>query len=207
MAPPGAPDSLPDRRRRGPRSSSADPRRLRPLIGRDDLAALTGARHAGRANLSSTIDHRRPSVSPRRPAGLSRSVDRHEDRMAHLAADRLGQMALAAHVLDKDHFAGADLPRLTVARGDLHATVQVDDVLPARRRMPTQVILATGLAENDARGRQALRQLAAVAFLDPLDFDIAPMGFAGVVNVNVMDSHCLTLPLRSARKSNAAFGC
>ena len=124
----------------------------------DDLAASAGARDAGRANLSRTIDHRRPPVSPFRAAGLIRALfDRHENRMPHLAADRLRQMALAADVLDEDDLAGADLPSLAVAGGDLHAAVQIDDVLAARRRMPGQIVIPRRLAENDAGGRQAAR--------------------------------------------------
>ena len=40
-------------------------------LGPDDLAASAGARDVGRANLSRTIHHRRPSVSSRRTAGLT----------------------------------------------------------------------------------------------------------------------------------------
>src|SRR5262245_45002964 len=67
-------------------------------------------------------------------------LDGHEDRMAHLAFDRLGEMALAGRVLDQQHLAGADDARLAVARLDRHAAVEVDDVLPARRGMPFVVV-------------------------------------------------------------------
>src|SRR5258708_22697786 len=95
--------------------------------------------------------------------------DRHEDAMADLALDRLRQMPLAGGVFDQDYFAGADHPRLAVARGDLHPGIEVDDVLPARRRVPVEVIIGLDFAEDDARGRQPPRPLAGSAFLDPLD--------------------------------------
>src|SRR5262249_49303181 len=78
--------------------------------------------------------------------------------MAHLARDRLRQMPLAVRILDQDHLAGADGPRFAVARGDAHAGVEVDDVLPPRRRMPIEVVVASSLAKDDARRRQAARQ-------------------------------------------------
>src|SRR4051794_30145838 len=66
------------------------------------------------------------------PAAVS--VDRHEDRVPHLATDRLRQVALAAYVLDQDYLAGADLPHFLIARRNPHAGIEVDDVLPSRRR-------------------------------------------------------------------------
>src|ERR1700752_1980153 len=122
-------------------------------------------------------------------------LDRDEDRMPHLAADRFRQVALAADILDQDYLAGADLARFAVTRGDLHTTVEIDDVLPPWRRVPAQVVVAAGLAEDDAGRGQALGQLAAVAFLPPLHFDIAPMGLAGVVDIDVVNAHCLVPPL------------
>src|ERR1700761_668774 len=101
-------------------------------------------------------------------------------------------MALAADILDQDDLTGADLACLAVACGDLHPGVEVDDVLPARRRMPIQVIAAGGFAENDPGGGQPGGQLAAVAFLDPFDLDVAPMGLAGIIDVDVVNAHgCL----------------
>src|SRR5690242_13555058 len=77
-------------------------------------------------------------------------LDGHEDRMAHLAADRLGEMALAVRVLDQEHLARADDALLAVGRRDLDGAVEVDDVLPARRGMPGIVVGAGGFAEDDA---------------------------------------------------------
>src|SRR5216684_2478945 len=102
----------------------------------------------------------------------------HEDAVADLAFDRLREMPLARGVLDEDHFAGADDPRFAVARGDLDAGIEVDDVLPARRRVPVEVIGRLDLAEDDAGRRQPLRQLAATALLDPFDLDVAEMRLA-----------------------------
>ena len=83
-------------------------------------------------------EHALLHVDDHQGARHGRLLDRHEDRMAHLAFDGLRQMALAAGVLDQDHLAGADDAALAVARGDLHAAVEVDDVLPARRGVPVE---------------------------------------------------------------------
>jgi hypothetical protein len=48
------------------------------------------------------------------------------------AGDGFRQMALAAGVLDQEHLAGADDAALAVAGRDLHAAVEVDDILAAR---------------------------------------------------------------------------
>src|SRR4051812_7203377 len=98
-------------------------------------------------------------------------------------------MALAGRVFDQDDFARADDPRLAVARGDLHAGIEVDDVLPARRRMPVEVVIRLHLAKNDAGRGQPLRQLAARAFLDPFDLDVAEMRLALGVGIEVVDTH------------------
>src|SRR3954462_11865844 len=83
-----------------------------------------------------------------------------EDAVADLALDRLRQMPLAGGVLDQDHFPCPDHPRLTVARGDLHSGVAIDDVLAAWRRVPVEIVIRLRLAEDDARRRQPLRQFA-----------------------------------------------
>ena len=44
-------------------------------------------------------------------------------------------MALAPRVLDKDDLARADAARLAVARGNLDARIEIDDVLSPRGRM------------------------------------------------------------------------
>src|SRR5712691_6364996 len=98
-------------------------------------------------------------------------------------------MSLAGDVLDQDDFAGPDDPRLAVAGGDLDAGVEVDDVLPARRRVPVEVVGRLHLAEDDAGRRQPLRQLAAAALLDPLDLDVAEMRLAIGVGIKIMDPH------------------
>src|SRR3954451_12727909 len=116
-------------------------------------------------------------------------LHRHEDAVPDLALDCLRQMALAGRVLDQDHLAGADNSRLAVARGDLHAGVEIDDVLPARRRVPVQIIVRLHLAEDDAGRRQPLRQFAGPAFLGPFDLDVAEMRLALGVGVEIVDAH------------------
>src|SRR2546427_449057 len=71
-----------------------------------------------------------PSIAPCVP--IPASVHGDEDAVARLAVERLGAMPLAPRVLDEEHFAGADAARLAVTRGDLHARVEIDDVLPPR---------------------------------------------------------------------------
>src|ERR1700730_16177365 len=109
--------------------------------------------------------------------------------MAQLAADGFRQVALAGRVLDQKYLAGADHAAFAVARRDLDRGIEVDDVLPARRGMPVEVIVAWALAENDAGCRQALGKPAAVPLLDPGDLDIAEMRFAVGVDIEVVNAH------------------
>src|SRR5580700_9642285 len=109
--------------------------------------------------------------------------------MADLVLDVVGEVALAVRVLDQDHVARLDEAAFAVARGDLHPGVEVDDVLPARRRVPVDVVLGLGLAKDDAGRRQLLRHLAAAPLLDPVDLDVAEMRFAVRVGVEVVNLH------------------
>src|SRR5215208_4152976 len=84
------------------------------------------------------------------------SFHRDEDAVADLALDRLRQMSLAGGVLDQDDLAGVDHPGFAVARGDLYPGVEVDDVLPARRGVPVEVVIGLHLAEDDAGRGQPL---------------------------------------------------
>src|SRR5215472_8672771 len=111
--------------------------------------------------------------------------------MPDLALDVLRQVALAGGVLDQNHFSDTDDPALAVAGGYLHPGVEIDDVLSARRGMPVYIVLGLGLAEDDTGGRQALGKLAASALLDPLHFDVAEMGLAAGVGIEVVDAHCV----------------
>src|SRR4051812_37727997 len=95
--------------------------------------------------------------------------DRHEDRMAHLARDCLGQMALAVGVLHQEHLTRSDDALLAVARGDLDGAVEVDDVLPPRRGMPRIIVGAGRLAKDDAGCRDRGRGLAAGPLILPFD--------------------------------------
>ena len=108
--------------------------------------------------------------------------------MADLAPDRLREVPLAGGVLDQKDFAGADDPLFAVARGDLDPGIEVDDVLPPRRRMPVEVVIRLYLAEDDAGRRQPLRQLAAAPLLDPFDLNIAEMRLAARIGVEIMES-------------------
>ena len=92
---------------------------------------------------------------------VSRLVRGDEDAVADLGVDGFRQVALAGRVLDQDHLAGADDAGLTVARGDLHAGVEIDDVLPARRGVPVEVVGGLDLAEDDPGGGQRLLSLPA----------------------------------------------
>src|SRR5688572_9876279 len=87
-------------------------------------------------------------------------LDRDEERVADLALDVIREVTLAGRVLDQDDLAHANQPTLAVARGDLHPGIEVDDVLPARRGVPVEVVLGLGLAEDDSGRRQELRQFA-----------------------------------------------
>ncbi len=91
----------------------------------------------------------------------------------------------------------ADDAGLAVARLDGNAGVEVDDVLPARRGMPFVIVGAGRLAEDDAGRRQRGRGLAAAAFVLPLDLDVAEMGLAVGVDIQVMDAHEFFSPLPS----------
>jgi hypothetical protein len=54
-------------------------------------------------------------------------------------------------------------------------------------------MLGLRLAEDDTGGRQALGELAASAFLDPLYFDVAEMRLAARIGIQIVYSHrCLS---------------
>src|SRR5919108_127890 len=116
-------------------------------------------------------------------------VERDEDAVPQPPVERLGEMALARSVLDEDDLARADLARLAVARGDLHAGVEVDDVLPSRRGMPVEIVVGLDLAEDDAGRRNALGRLARAAALREFDLDVAEVCLALGVDVEIVDSH------------------
>src|ERR1700687_4035941 len=90
-----------------------------------------------------------------------RLLDRNKDRMADLVLDVIGEVALAGRVLDENHVAGGDEPAFAVAGGDLHPGIEVDDVLPARRRVPVDIVLGLGLAKDHPGRWQVSRQFAA----------------------------------------------
>src|SRR6266436_6352895 len=102
-------------------------------------------------------------------------LDGYEDTVADLVVDRLREVPLAGRILDQEHLAGADLADFAVARGDLDAGVEVDDVLATGCGMPVEIVGRRNLAEDDAGRRQALGELARARLLDPFDLDIAEM--------------------------------
>src|SRR5258708_1397403 len=116
-------------------------------------------------------------------------LDRDEDRVADLALDMIGEMALAGGVLNQDHVAGGDKGVLAIGGGDLYAGVEVEDVLPARRRVPVDIMLGLGLAKDHPGGRQFLRQFAAAALFDPFDLDVAEMRLAVGISIEIVDLH------------------
>src|SRR5258708_16124354 len=77
------------------------------------------------------------------------SVERHEDRTAHGTSDEFGDMAFPRRILHQHDFTWADEPCLTVTGGDVHGTVQIDDVLAARSRMPIDRLILCGFTKND----------------------------------------------------------
>src|SRR5256885_9987730 len=80
-------------------------------------------------------------------------------------------MALAGRVLDENDLTRADLARLAVAGGYLHAGVEVDDVLAARRVVPVEIVGRRHLAEDEARRRPAVGNPSRPAALRGLALD------------------------------------
>src|SRR5437899_2671168 len=128
------------------------------------------------------------------------SVDGYEDTVADLVVDRLGEVTLAGRVLDQEYLAGADLAGFAVARGDLHAGVEIDDVLPPGCGVPAEIVGRRDLAEDDAGRRQALGELARARLLDPFDLDVAEVRLAIRVGVEVVYPHsCRSLKIAQER--------
>jgi hypothetical protein len=124
--------------------------------------------------------------------------------MPKFAVDRLRDVALAARVLDQEDFARADDAGLAVAGGDFHRGVEIDDVLPPRRRVPVISVTALGGAKDDAGRGKARGDLAAGPNAFGLDLDIAEMGLAIVVGIEVMDvHHGLSVLVRGSGEANA----
>src|SRR5262249_47224986 len=101
-------------------------------------------------------------------------------------------------VLHKDHFASANDARLAIAGGELYAIIEVDDVLPAGRRVPVQVIRRWHFPENNPGSREALGESPGLRGLDILHFRICKMRFAFIVRIEPVDLHQFP-PVRSAR--------
>src|SRR4029077_17309805 len=104
--------------------------------------------------------------------------------MADLAFDVLRQVAFAGRILDQDDLTASDDAALAVARGYFDTGIEIDDVLPPRRRVPIDVVLGLGFAEDDAAARQAFGQFAAAPLLDPFDPGIAEMRLAASIGVD-----------------------
>src|SRR6266699_5505590 len=106
-----------------------------------------------------------------------------------MVVDGLAQMPFACGVLDQEHFARPNNARLTIAGGDLDAIVQVDDVLPARCRMPVKVVGWWYFPENNARGWEALGEPSSRRGLDVLHFFGGKVGFALVIRIESVNFH------------------
>src|SRR5277367_6773773 len=122
----------------------------------------------------------------------------------------LGVVAAVSEADADAHLVGTAV----VAGGYLHPGIEIDDVLPARCRVPIDVVFSLGLAEDDPDSRQVLGKLAASPLLDPLDFDVAEMRLAaGIVyrlcmriDLGVISSACLpVIPHLFSGRIRSAF--
>src|SRR2546426_8396545 len=104
-----------------------------------------------------------------------------------MVVDGLAKMPLACRVLDQEPFARPNNARLPIAGGDLDAIVQVDDVLPARRRMPVKVVGWWYFPENNPRGWEALGEPSSLCGLDVLYFLGGKVGFAFIIRIESMN--------------------
>src|SRR5215469_3260612 len=117
------------------------------------------------------------------------SVDGNEDAVPGPVVDGLREMALAPSVLHEHDLARLHPAHLAVARGELHARVQVDDVLAPRRGMPVEVVLAGHLAEDDAGGGLPGRHAPGGRGRLELDLDVLEVRLAFLVGVEPDDLH------------------
>jgi hypothetical protein len=113
----------------------------------------------------------------------------HEDAIAHTFIDGLAQVSLPGGVLYQEYFTGANHARLAIAGRDLYAVIQVDDVLPPRRRMPVEIIGRRYFPENNAGSRQALGKPARRRRLDILNFLSGKVRFALLVRIESVNVH------------------
>src|SRR4029453_2395308 len=144
---------------------------------------------ASSAATSAPMPRLAPVTTTTLPSRRPMSLDGHEDAVAQLAVDRLGQVPLPPRVLDQQDLPGSDAPRLPVAGRDLHAGVEVDDVLSTRRGVPVQIVVGLDLAEDDPAGRQARGQASGPARLDVRDLDVLEVRFALLVDVKPVYLH------------------
>src|SRR5256712_9819919 len=112
-------------------------------------------------------------------------------------------MALAVRVLEEEDLAGCDPARRAVARGDLNARVEVDDVLAPWRGVPVEIVIGLDLAEDDAGGGDPLREASGPGRLRVLDLDVLEMRLAVLVRVEPVDLHEGLLPVGWADHSEA----
>src|SRR2546429_9087456 len=121
--------------------------------------------------------------------GVPPSVHGDEEAAARLAVERLGAMPFAPRVLDEDDLAGADAACFAVARGDLHARVEIDDVLSPWGRVPVQVVVGRHLTEDDPRGGEARRQPPRAGRLRERGLHVLEVGLAVRVDVKPVGLH------------------
>src|ERR1700739_98798 len=117
------------------------------------------------------------------------SVGGYGDAIADLVVDRVGEVSLAGRVFDQQYLAGTDFTALSVARGDLHARIEIDDVLAPGCGVPIEIVSRRNLAEDDAGRRQAFGEFAARRLLDPFDLDVPEMRLAARVGIEIVYPH------------------
>ena len=102
--------------------------------------------------------------------------------------DRLRQMAAPGDVFHQYDLTGADHPGLPIAGGQLHAGIEIDDVLAPRRWVPRPVMLRLGLTEDDPGGGQPGRGLSLWPLLRPFDPDVSPVRLALSIAIKVVNA-------------------
>src|SRR5262249_34111077 len=121
--------------------------------------------------------------------GPSDLLQCHEDAVADTCIDGLAQVPFASCVFYQKHFAGTNDARLAIAGGDFYPIVQVDDVLPTRRRMPVKIIGRRHFSENNARGWKAFGEPSRRRRLDVLNFLSGKVGFAFLIRIEAVNFH------------------
>jgi NADPH2:quinone reductase len=160
--------------------------RIRPLI--HDRLRLAEAAQAAVEAL--TVGGPRMSHSP-----AYALIDRHKDSAVEIFTEQLCDMALPGDVFDQHHFADANHAALTIARGDLKSCVEVDHILPARRRMPMHTRLHNSCLlsfdKDNGCGRKPFGQLKTGGrLLGALNLNFAEMRLTIGIGIQIKNAHC-----------------